>query len=76
MNKLPILTGLEIIKTLEKNGFIIIRQKGSHVFLRQKNDNRTTVVPIHKGKDIDRSLLSKILNDAGLSVEEFIKKNK
>jgi predicted RNA binding protein YcfA (HicA-like mRNA interferase family) len=76
MNKLPILTGLEIIKTLEKNGFIIIRQKGSHVFLRQKNDNRTTIVPIHKGKDIDRSLLSKILNDAGLSVEEFIKKNK
>ncbi len=76
MNKLPILTGLEIIKALEKNGFIIIRQKGSHVFLRQKNDNRTTIVPIHKGKDIDRSLLSKILNDAGLSVEEFIKKNK
>ena len=76
MNKLPILTGLEIIKALEKNGFIIIRQKGSHVFLRQKNDNRTTVVPIHKGKDIDRSLLSKILNDAGLSIEEFIKKNK
>jgi len=76
MNKLPILTGLEIIKVLEKNGFIIIRQKGSHVFLRQKNDNRTTIVPIHKGKDIDRSLLSKILNDAGLSVEEFIKKNK
>ncbi|MDX9798621.1 MAG: type II toxin-antitoxin system HicA family toxin [Bacteroidales bacterium] len=76
MNKLPILTGLEIIKALEKNGFIIIRQKGSHVFLRQKNDNRTTIVPIHKGKDIDRSLLSKILNDAGLSIEEFIKKNK
>ncbi len=76
MNKLPILTGLEIIKTLEKNGFIVIRQKGSHVFLRQKNNNRTTVVPIHKGKDIDRSLLSKILNDAGLSIEEFIKKNK
>ena len=76
MNKLPILTGLEIIKALEKNGFIIIRQKGSHIFLRQKNDNRTTVVPIHKGKDIDRSLLSKILNDAGLSIEEFIKKNK
>ena len=76
MNKLPRLTGLEIIKTLEKNGFIIIRQKGSHVFLRQKNDNRTTIVPIHKGKDIDRSLLSKILNDAGLSIEEFIKKNK
>ena len=76
MNKLPILTGLEIIKVLEKNGFIIIRQKGSHVFLRQKNDKRTTVVPIHKGKDIDRSLLSKILNDAGLSIEEFIKKNK
>ena len=73
MSKLPIMTGLEIVKRLEKKGFIIIRQKGSHVFLKHKNDSRTTVVPIHKGKDVDRSLLKKILNDTEFSFEEFSK---
>lgn len=67
------MTGLEIVKRLDKNGFIIIRQKESHVFLKHKNDGRTTVVPIHKGKDVDRSLLKKILNDTELSLEEFSK---
>jgi predicted RNA binding protein YcfA (HicA-like mRNA interferase family) len=73
MSKLPILSGLQIINRLKKNGFIIIRQKGSHVFLKHKNDNRTTIVPIHKGKDIDRALLRKILSDTELSFEEFTK---
>ncbi|MBU1290602.1 type II toxin-antitoxin system HicA family toxin [bacterium] len=39
MSRLPILTGLELIKILEKVGFKIIRQKGSHVFLKNQ-DNR------------------------------------
>jgi len=41
--------------------------------MRHKKDNRTTIVPVHKGKDIDRSLLRKILNDLELSYEYFIK---
>jgi len=73
MSKLPIMSGMEIVKRLEKIGFVVIRQKGSHVFLRHKKDNRTTIVPVHKGKDIDRSLLRKILNDLELSYEDFIK---
>ena len=73
MSKLPTFTGLEIIKKLEKIGFISIRQKGSHVFVKHKKDDRTTIIPIHKGKDIDRSLLSKILRDLEISPEEFRK---
>ena len=34
MSKLPILTGLELIKILERVGFKTVRQKGSHVFLK------------------------------------------
>lgn len=71
------MTGLEVIKRLKNNEFEIVRQRGSHVFLRHKKDiSRTTTVPVHRGKDVDRSLLSKILNDAQLSVEEFIGGNK
>jgi len=47
MSRLPILTGVELIKILEKVGFKIIRQKGSHLFLKHQ-DNRTTIIPVHK----------------------------
>ena len=70
MSRLPILTGLEVIKILEKVGFKTVRQKGSHVFLKHQ-DNRTTIIPVHKGKNIDRSLLRKILRDTKISPDEF-----
>ena len=70
MSKLPIVSGERIVKTLKKAGFQLIRQKGSHVYLKH-SDGRATVVPVHKGKDIDRGLLKKILKDAELSIEEF-----
>jgi predicted RNA binding protein YcfA (HicA-like mRNA interferase family) len=70
MSRLPILTGLELIKILERMGFKIIRQKGSHVFLKHQ-DNRTTIIPVHKGKDVDRALLRKILRDTKISPNEF-----
>ncbi len=60
MSKLPQISANELIKILEKIGFKIIRQKGSHVFLRH-SDGRTTVVPNHPGEKLDRVLLNKIL---------------
>ena len=70
MSRLPILTGVELIKILEKVGFKIIRQKGSHVFLKHQDD-RITIIPVHKGKDVDRALLRKILRDTKISSNEF-----
>ena len=70
MSKLPILTGVELIKILEKVGFKTVRQKGSHIFLKHQ-DNRTTIIPVHKGKDVDRALLRKILRDTKISPNEF-----
>jgi len=73
MPKLPLLTGKELIKILEKMGFKVIRQKGSHVFLRH-SDGRTTVIPVHPGEEIDRGLLNKIIKkDLKISREEFMK---
>ncbi len=70
MSRLPILTGLELIKILKKVGFKIVRQKGGHVFLKHQN-NRITIIPVHKGKDVDRSLLRKILKDTKIFPDEF-----
>lgn len=71
MPKLPSLTGTKVISTLEKIGFQMVRQKGSHV--QMENDNgRLVTIPIHAGKTIGRGLLRKILRDAELTREEFI----
>ncbi|MBC8456687.1 MAG: type II toxin-antitoxin system HicA family toxin [Deltaproteobacteria bacterium] len=71
MSKLPILSGREVIKILSKIGFEVVRQRGSHVYLRYA-DGRATVVPIHKGRDIDRGLLRKVIRDAKISRDEFL----
>jgi len=61
----------KIIKALEKIGFKPVRQRGSHVILKHA-DGRVTVVPVHKGEQIGRGLLSKIIKDAGITKEEFL----
>jgi predicted RNA binding protein YcfA (HicA-like mRNA interferase family) len=75
MTKLPSVTGKELVSILKKAGFEIIRQKGSHVFLRH-SDGRVTVVPVHKGETIGIGLLLKILRDVDITKEEFYKLNK
>ncbi|MBI2121498.1 MAG: type II toxin-antitoxin system HicA family toxin [Candidatus Sungbacteria bacterium] len=73
MSRLPILRAREVIRALERAGFVSIRQKGSHIFLRNPVTKRTTVVPIHEREDIDRDFLAEILTDAGIGQEEFRK---
>jgi len=62
----------DVIKILEKLGFKRIRQSGSHAVFYHP-DGRWTTVPIHKGKDVAKGTLHKILKDVGLSYEEFKK---
>ena len=73
MNKrLPTVSGKQVIRALESAGFAVIRSKGSHLFLRHANDaSRQTVVPVHGNEDLGRPLMRKILNDVGLTLEEF-----
>lgn len=70
MNKLPALTGRQMIDVLSRAGFQVIRTKGSHHFLRHP-DGRATVIPVHSGETIGPGLLSKILRDCQLSRREF-----
>ena len=54
--KLPALSGLEIIRALERGGFAVVRVRGSHHFPRHPDD-RATVVPVHAGETIGPGLL-------------------
>jgi len=72
VSKLPRgMSGKEIIKALQKNGFYVKRQKGSHIILRRDNPFAQVVVPDHKS--IDTGTLASILDGASLSIDEFIK---
>lgn len=59
------MTPREMIKFLEKNGFVQLRQDGSHKFFENKKTNRRTSVPYHS-KSLGKGLESKILKQAGL----------
>ncbi|MBI5730075.1 MAG: type II toxin-antitoxin system HicA family toxin [Ignavibacteriales bacterium] len=70
MSELPILSGKEIIKVLSRIGYYVVRQRGSHIRLYCL-DRKPITIPNYKS--IDRSLLRKILRDAQISDEEFLK---
>jgi predicted RNA binding protein YcfA (HicA-like mRNA interferase family) len=70
--KIPPVTSVELIKIVQLKGFQIVRQKGSHVILINKEKNRI-VVPVHPGKEIKPGLLRAILREAGISREDFDK---
>jgi predicted RNA binding protein YcfA (HicA-like mRNA interferase family) len=65
---LPSLTGKKLIRALERQGFEVIRVKGSHHYLKH-HDGRSTVVPVHAGEVIGRGLLAKILRDTELDAD-------
>ncbi len=71
--KLPGLKPREVDRILRKLGFTEDprRGKGSHRVFVRPSDNRTVVLPWHRG-DVKRGLLHQILKDLGLTVEEFL----
>jgi predicted RNA binding protein YcfA (HicA-like mRNA interferase family) len=70
MQKLPVISGAELIKYLTKKGFQPTHQRGSHVVLRSPGNARISV-PLHD--ELDRGTLMGILERAGISKEEFLK---
>ena len=68
--RLPGARAKEVIKALERAGFLFERQQGSHATYRHPQTKRTTVVPVHS-KELPRWLLKKIIKEAGLTEDQF-----
>ena len=69
--KLPVISGKDFIKLLEKFGFIVVRINGSHHRMKHP-DGRITTIPVHKNNPVAKGLLRKILReDIKLSPEEL-----
>jgi predicted RNA binding protein YcfA (HicA-like mRNA interferase family) len=71
MSKLTVISSKDMVKILERLGFVEMRQKGSHKYFKHE-DGRSTVIPF-RGEDLGRGLIRKILKDIEMSIEEYEK---
>jgi predicted RNA binding protein YcfA (HicA-like mRNA interferase family) len=69
--RLPRVNANEVIRVLEKIGFVLTRQSGSHKIYKNAEGRRTTVA-YHGSAILKPKTLKSILNDANLTVEEFV----
>jgi len=70
MPRMPSVSAKDLIKVLQRIGFCVVRQRGSHVRLKHE-DGRVVTIPVHVGQDVSRGLLRKILRDAELSPHDL-----
>ncbi len=72
MMRLPSIAARDVIKKVKKAGFVFDRQaKESHEIWYNPVTKRRTTIPNHPGVDIPKGTLKAIINEAGLTVEEF-----
>lgn len=71
MTKVPSLNYEHVVRALRRDGWVVVRQRGSHIRLQKHTPDETVklVVPAHR--PIKRSTLSHILKQARLTVDEF-----
>lgn len=71
MNKVPSLNYEQVVRALRRDGWVVVRQRGSHIRLHKHTGEETLklVVPAHR--PIKRSTLSHILKQARLTAEHF-----
>jgi predicted RNA binding protein YcfA (HicA-like mRNA interferase family) len=70
--KPPVLSGDDLIRVLQKFGCEIVRQKGSHVRLRNESDPQRLPVTVPLHKELARGTLKNILGDSGISMDDLI----
>jgi predicted RNA binding protein YcfA (HicA-like mRNA interferase family) len=68
MPSLPLVSGSEAVRALEYLGFVVARQRGSHIVMRKGSQG--CVVPNHK--EIKIGTLGGVLKQAGVSIEDFV----
>ncbi len=67
--RLPVVSGAQLLKALERIGWVSVRQRGSHVRLKHPNRAVSLVVPLHR--ELKRGTLAGILRDAGVDRDEL-----
>ena len=69
--KLPRVTATDVVRALRRDGWYDDHQRGSHLYLLHPTKPNRVTVPLHAGKIIKLKLLAGILEDSGLTADEF-----
>ena len=72
MSKVPSLPYTPIIKALQRHGWIVVRQRGSHIRLHKHVGDELLKITVPAHRPVKRSTLSRILNQARLDVDRFL----
>jgi predicted RNA binding protein YcfA (HicA-like mRNA interferase family) len=65
------MTAIDLLRVLQRHGFDVVRQSGSHCIVAHADGRRTTV-PLHRGRDLAKGTLRAILRDTQLTVDDLI----
>ena len=68
-DRLPVVSGAELVSALGRLGWVVVRQRGSHVRLRHPDRAVPLVVPLHH--ELKRGTLAGILRDASVESSEL-----
>ena len=72
MSKVPSLSYTKIIRALQRDGWMVVRQRGSHIRLQTRVGDEVLKLTVPAHRHVKRSTLSHILKQAHLDVEEFL----
>ena len=73
MTKVPSLAYDQVIRALQRDGWVVVRQRGSHIRLQKHLAEETLKIIVPPHRPIKRSTLAHILKQAPLEVEEFLR---
>lgn len=72
MSKLPVVSGQKVVKALSKKGFVMVRQRGSHMVIQRVELEGTKTIPVPNHNELAKGTLRAILRKAEISIDEFI----
>ena len=72
MSKVPSLPYTKITRVLQRNGWTVVRQRGSHIRLQKRVGDEVLKLTVPAHRPVKRSTLSHILKQARLDVEDFL----
>ncbi len=69
MTNIPAMSGRDVIRTFEALGWWVDRRRGSHVVMLKSGETASLIIPDHK--EVRKGTLRSLIQDAGLTVDEF-----
>lgn len=72
MTRVPSVSYLQIIRALQRDGWTVVRQRGSHIRLQKRIAGETLKITVPAHNPVKRSTLSHVLKQARISVEDLL----